>query len=144
MILYLDSSALVKRYVQEYGSDKVNAWIDSAQLLTTGLVTRVEVVAALARLVRMKVFEESAAERILNIFREEWESLLRLPITDTTVTRADRLSWRYGLRGYDAVHLATALIWRETLARPIHLATYDRELWQAAKLAGLLLLPEEI
>ena len=144
MILYLDASALVKRYVQEAGSPEVNVWVDTAQLLTTGLVTRVEVAAVLARLVRMQVFEKRAAERVLNVFREEWESLLRLPITDTTITQADRLAWRYGLRGYDAVHLACALIWRETLARPVHLATYDRELWQAGKLEGLLMLPEEI
>ena len=142
MILYLDASALVKRYIQETGSIAVNEWIDSARLLTTGLVTRVEVAAAIARLVRMKVVEKNEAERIVNIFREEWESLVRLPIMDTTVVRADRLSWQHGLRGYDAVHLASALIWRETLARPVHLATYDRELWQAGKVEGLLMLPE--
>ena len=142
MILYLDASALVKRYVQEAGSVDVNAWIDNAQLLTTGLVTRVEVAAAIARLMRMKVVERNDAERIVNVFREEWESLVRLPIMDTTVARADRLAWQHGLRGYDAIHLASALIWRETLARPVHLATYDRGLWQAGKVEGLLMLPE--
>jgi len=51
--------------------------------------------------------------------------------------RAATLAWERGLRGYDAVHLATALVWRETLGEIVTVATYDRELWRGAQASGL-------
>jgi predicted nucleic acid-binding protein len=49
VILYLDASALVKRYIQEKASQDVNTWIETADMVVTGLLTRVEVAAAIAR-----------------------------------------------------------------------------------------------
>ena len=144
MMLYLDTSALVKHYATEAGSEDVDIWMDTAQILTTTLLTRAEVAASVSRLSRMKLMDDNEAQRVLRIFRDEWESLLRLPITETTVQRADHLACQHGLRGYDAVHLAAALLWPETTKRPITLATYDRALWQAAKAEGLGLLPESL
>jgi hypothetical protein len=46
------------------------------------------------------------------------------------------------MRGYDAVHLAAALIWQEALMLPVTLATYDKELADAGKKSGLKVLPE--
>ena len=43
MILCLDASALVKRYIQEKASQDVNAWIEAADMVVTGLITRIEV-----------------------------------------------------------------------------------------------------
>ena len=53
MNLYLDTSALVKRYVAEQGREDVLDWMDVADVIGTGLVTRVEVAAALSRATRM-------------------------------------------------------------------------------------------
>lgn len=50
MIVYLDASALVKRYVTERGSGQVHSLIESADAMGTGMVTRAEVVAAAALL----------------------------------------------------------------------------------------------
>ena len=58
--------------------------------------------------------------------------------------RAASLAWEYGLRGYDAVHLATALLWQETIGEPVTLATFDRQLWQAGDQAGLTTWPPEL
>jgi predicted nucleic acid-binding protein len=49
MIPYLDASALVKRYVQEPGSEEVSRLIARARVVGTSAITRVEVTAALAR-----------------------------------------------------------------------------------------------
>lgn len=43
MIIYLDSSALFKRYIKETGSDFVENWIANAQILSTSLITRAEI-----------------------------------------------------------------------------------------------------
>jgi len=61
MILYLDASALVKRTIVERESERVNAWIDAAEMVVTGLITRVEVAAAIARASRMKLIHPEEA-----------------------------------------------------------------------------------
>ncbi len=133
MILYLDASALVKRYIQENASQDVNAWIEAADMVVTALITRVEVAAAIARANRMQLITSKEALTTLRQFRLEWESFQRLPITENTVARGDNLAVEYNLRGYDATHLACALIWQETLGMPVTLASFDVQLIEAAR-----------
>ncbi len=54
------------------------------------------------------------------------------------------MAWDYGLRGYDAVHLASALYWQESLRQRVVLATFDRELWRAGEAAGLGVWPSSL
>ena len=133
MILYLDASALVKRYIQEKASRDVNAWIEAADMIVTGLITRVEVAAAIARAGRMKLITPDETLAALRQFRSEWESFQRLPITENTVVRGDALAVEHNLRGYDATHLACAVIWQETLGMPVTLASFDDQLIAAAR-----------
>lgn len=141
MILYLDASALIKRYVAEAGSEEVRRWIAEAAAVGTGIVARAEVSAAIARAVRLKYVSRKGARMALELFRGEWPDLVRLPVAEITVARADELAWEYGLHGYDALHLAMALIWQETVGEALTLATFDRELWQVGKRAGLKVEP---
>jgi len=142
MNLYLDSSALAKRYLVETGSEDVRQWIEGAELTATSLITRAEVTAAITRAVRMGVLEEQSARRMIDEFRTDWVSLNRIPVTETLVARADRLACEFGLRCYDAVHLAATLTWQENLNFPVTLATFDKELADAARQSGLGILPE--
>ena len=132
MILYLDASTLVKRYIQEKASQDVNAWIEAADMVVTGLITRVEVAAAIARAGRIELITPDEALTALRQFRSEWESFHRLPITENTVLRGDALAVEHSLRSYDAIHLAWALIWQETLGMPVTLASFDIQLIEAA------------
>jgi uncharacterized protein len=141
VILYLDASALVKRYIQERYSEQVNAWIDAAEMIVTGLITRVEVSAAIARAGRMNLISSEGALEALRQFRMEWESFQRLPITENTVIRGDFLAYEHDLRGYDATHLACALIWQETLGTPLTIASFDVQLVGAAREVGMAYLP---
>jgi len=142
MILYLDTSALVKRYVMETGSKEVNILIEQAETVGSAMLTRVEMASALAKAVRMNWVEAQDAENAWQDFLAHWQSFARLSVTPVLVERASRLAWEYGLRGYDATHFAAALLWQETLEMPITLATYDRELWLAANKAGMAVWPE--
>lgn len=144
MITYLDASALVKRYVAEAGSVEVGGLIGQAVVVGTAVISRVEVVAALAKAVRMKLVPHNEAASALQVFNAEWVDLVRLQMTETLVIRAVSLAWDYRLRGYDAVHLASALFWQDTLGEPVTLASYDRQLWEAAKTTGLLAWPESL
>ncbi len=142
MIVYIDTSALVKRYIQEANSGDVVKLIDQADLAGSILLTQVEMASAFSKAVRMKWLNLQAAEESWQDFLVHWRSFSRLNITQPLTDRASRLAWDYGLRAYDATHLAAALIWQETIETPVILATYDRELWQAGKKAGLAVWPE--
>jgi len=144
MILYLDSSALVKRYVREAGSDEVAGLVTQAETVGTCLVSRAEVSAALARAARMGFVGRDEAEAALLVFRAEWLRLARIQLTEPLLARADAVAWDYGLRGYDAVHLASTLFWQESLSQQVVLATFDRELWRAGEAAGLSVWPASL
>jgi predicted nucleic acid-binding protein len=143
MIPYLDASALVKRYVQEPGSEEVSQLIARARVVGTSAITRVEVTAALARAARVRALPAAEARAALTAFQGEWESLVRVELTEVLLGRAAQAAWERGLRGYDAVHLASALFWQEMLGESVTLVTYDRELWEAAGHAGLGVFPPE-
>ena len=144
MILYLDASALVKRYVAELGSKEVGNAISNSDLVGTALISRPEVSAALAEAVRVEALTQEEASTCLHVFREEWPDLIRVQVTEMAVTRADTLAWEHGLRGYDAVHLAAASLWQDALGESVTFSTFDRQLWEKAKRVGLSLHPIDL
>jgi predicted nucleic acid-binding protein len=144
MIVYLDASALVKRYVAEAGSAEVVELIGQAEAVGTAVISRAEVAAALAKASRIQVLARDDAVSVLKVFNSDWESLVRLQMTEGLVSRAASLAWDYGLRGYDTVHLASALSWQDMLGAAITVASYDRQLWQAVKANGLTAWPESL
>ncbi len=144
MIVYLDASALIKRYVAEVGSDEVAALIEGASVVGTAIVSRAEVAAALAKASRMQVVARDEAEAALRAFREEWTALVRVQMTEMLAARAASIAWDHGLRGYDAVHLAAASFWQDVLGERVTVATYDRQLWDAARTTGLGAWPERV
>ncbi|MBL7161266.1 MAG: type II toxin-antitoxin system VapC family toxin [Anaerolineales bacterium] len=143
-ITYLDTSALLKRYVEELGSEELKSWWSLMDLFGSALITRAEMAAALAKASRMGWLEAEEAQRAWSMFLEDWESLAVIEITPPLVARAGDLAWSDGLRGYDAVHLAAMLVWQDALGREITLATFDRQLWKAARQRGFRLFPEDL
>jgi len=137
VIVYLDSSALVKCYADESGALDTVDLLDGAEMVATSPMTRVEVASALARAVRDGVLAPKAGREAFEAFRNEWPALIQVPATERVLTRAQDLMWQSALRSYDAVHLASALIWRERVAQDVTLATFDRRLTAAAEAAGL-------
>jgi len=144
MILYLDTSALVKRYIQEASTDEVIALLEGAGSVGSASLTKVEMAAAFEKTVRQGWVKRKIAMQAWQDFLDHWPSFTRLNTSSGTIDRASALAWEYGLRGYDAMHLACALLWKETLETPITMATFDRDLWQASKKAGLAVWPEAL
>ncbi len=137
MIVYVDTSALVKRYVRESGTEDVTALLDRADVVGAVVLANVEMASTLSKAIRQGWVDQDAARSAWQDFIRHWPSFARLLITPSLVEMASRLAWEHGLRGYDAVHLASAIIWQETLDTQVTLATYDRELWLAGQKAGL-------
>jgi predicted nucleic acid-binding protein len=144
MILYLDASALVKRYVTEPGSVDVSEAMSRADAVGTALISRAEVVAALSKAVRQATLTQEEALANIRLFRSEWSILARVQITEIVVARADTFAWEHGLRGYDAVHLAAASWWQNAVGEQVTLSTFDRQLWIAASQVGLALHPADL
>jgi uncharacterized protein len=144
VIAYLDASALVKRYVVERGSRETAALTEEAEMIATSVVSRAEVAAALVKAVRVSVVSHALARTAQRSFAGDWPDLVRVPVTEALVERAEALAWGHGLRGYDAVQLASALAWQESVGVKIVLATFDRQLWEAAANAGIQAWPEKL
>lgn len=114
---YLDTSALVKRYAREQGSAWVRALADpdARHALYTIRLTGPELVAALARKARTGEMTGANASDAIRAFRADWDGRGRtryriLAAGAIATQRAMDLVERHGLRGYDATHLAVALI----------------------------------
>ena len=140
MLLYVDTSALFKRYVEEDESEAVLARIEKAPAVGTALITRVEVSAALAQAVRQQRMGQNEAQEAEREFLDDWDDFTRIRVTEALIARAGQLAWQHNLRGYDAAQLAAALTWRDTTEDTedgIVFACFDNELAQAAAAEGL-------
>lgn len=143
MIVYADTSALVKLFVQEESSDATREMLSGAQVIGTGLLTRAELGAALARGAQRGYLAVEDALEARRRLERVWGSWVHIMMDETVVLRAEAMAWEYALRGYDAVHLASAWVWSEEMGYPVVLATFDRELWQATQAVGLTAWPEQ-
>ncbi len=97
-LLYVDTSALFKRYVEEDDSDAVLERMEEAPVVGTALITRVEVAAALAQAVRHQRMGRNEAQDAQREFLNEWEDFARIGMTDALAARAGDLAWRHDLR----------------------------------------------
>lgn len=146
MVYYFDSSTAVKRYAPEKGSDWVKTIVEPAaeNVIYLGQIGVVEIAAALSKKVRTKELTQENYEAALRLFLADVqnEEYLTASLSDAVVQLAVDLTKRHPLRGYDAVHLATAVSLNAALltAEFPHLAfvTGDRILREAAQSEGLI------
>lgn len=116
---YLDASVLVKRYVDEAGSDWLRATIASAEppLLFTSRLTIVEVISAFSRRAREGSLSAGEFAAASDAFRGDCLNEYQImPPTVAVIDLACALLPRHPLRAYDAIHLATALGAQQFLA----------------------------
>ena len=144
MIAYFDASALVKRYVTEQRSAETIELSAQAEVVATSLVSRAEVAAAFAKATRSSILPSDEARKAQRNFAADWPDYARLPVTESLAARAEALAWDHALRGYDAVQLASALMWQESLGADVIMATFDARLWKAARLEGLNTWPTDL
>ena len=137
MIVYLDTSSLVKLYVEEDESSKVDALVRSSEFTATSLVAYAEARAAFARRFREKAFTPDEHDRIKEFFDKDWSSYLILSVTGNMIRLAGDLAEKHALRGFDSIHLASALTLRQELSSPIIFSCFDDKLQKASKRENL-------
>jgi predicted nucleic acid-binding protein len=137
MVLYLDTSSLVKLYVEEQDSSKVEEWVKSSRVTATSLIAYAEARAAFARRFREKAFSSREYGRLISFFNEDWDNYLIVRVTKELVRLAGDSTEKHALRGFDAIHLSSAVTLLRELSAPIVFSTSDKKLQKASQLEGL-------
>lgn len=136
MILFLDTSALVKLYIAEPGSERMRQTASRGEPVAASDLAFAEIHATFARRGREKLLRAAELEEIRAAFAEDWERLTQVPLGATVLKIVPRLCQLHPLRGADAVHLASALLLHEEGLEVIF-ACSDHRLLEAAAAEGL-------
>ena len=141
--VYLDTSTLIKRYIDEEGTERIlELTEDTAAVQVIILdITPLEARSALRRRQREGDISEADASGILNqIETDVSSSFLVQPSTSAVIEDGARLIDRHALRAYDALQLAGCLVTREQVPGPLTFVCADVRLCAAATQEGLAVL----
>ncbi len=142
-LYYLDTSALVKRYIAEPGSRWVqDLYLQPDNLVITSLLTLAEAAAAFGRKWRLGDIDRVTYQQILDRLRSEfYRSHVVLTVDEAMVDLAVALTGQHPLRGYDALHLAAAMSMVRQMPMsylvPVTFVSADQTLLAAAAAEGL-------
>jgi len=136
LTIYIDTSAFLKLYVTEVGSVTVQGWRAAASHLGSSALAYVEARAALARRRRARSLSPSEHRAVVQDLDVDWQHYLSIQPGAAVLSEAVQLVDKHGLRGYDAIHLASAIFLRRRLEETIAFASWDDELDAAAGREG--------
>jgi len=105
--LYLDTSHLIKLYIDEAGSAAVQALVDRSAVVVTSVLAYAEARATFARRRRERLMTAEEARAATGQLDADWPRFLVIPVDDAIGRSAGRLAEVHRLRGADAVHLAS-------------------------------------
>lgn len=132
MMLFLDSSAAVKLYITEPGSELVREQTEAAGQVFVAMVTYAEVRAAFAGLRRLQRLGIAAYRQTKLAWERDWTRFLRLPLSEAVCREAGQMAEDYGLRGYGSVQLAAFASLVRNAAAEVQFCSFDSELSAAA------------
>ncbi len=140
MILYLDTSSIVKLYIEEAGTEAVRRWAGEAEVLATCRIAYPELISALNRRLRGGDISRKEFRLLIDGFLKDWADFA---IIDFDEIEAGRLAEKYGLRGFDAIHLSALKLLKD---RDNHISlafsSFDKELNRAAASDGFTVLTQ--
>jgi predicted nucleic acid-binding protein len=142
-LYFLDTSVLVKLYVQEPGTDRLLHLLgnNSDKRVAVLSLSMVEARSAIRRRQRAGDIDQDAADFVIDLLRKHMESrFLRQPVNDTLIDYALDAVDRYALRAYDAMQLAGCLVLSAMERRAWTFVCSDRQLVEAARSADLSVL----
>jgi predicted nucleic acid-binding protein len=140
MILYLDTSSLVKLYVAEIGSDRIKSISEQAAVISTSKIAYPEARAAFALKQKEGAFPLKSLRKIVEELNRDWECYFAIEITDGLIRLAGDLAEKYLLRGFDSIHLASAIHLKDKTRSETYFSSADRRLNESAGTEGLILL----
>lgn len=136
-MLYLDTSALVKLYLEEDGRSAVTAAVSREAIVATQELAYIETHAAFARAEREGRLTHADLDRLRGEFERDWPSYFVIKVTQPLLEQAVKLVDSFALRAYDAVHLAAAHTLSREAGEAVSFACFDRRLNRAAEVLGM-------
>jgi hypothetical protein len=113
-VRYFDTSALVKQYLEEVGSNAVLQLLKTGEKVFTTSLTYAETHAAFSRRTREGRLTREITRRLAQRFDRDWDSYEIVILSESVLRLARRVLYRYPLRSADAIHLASALLLAQT------------------------------
>jgi predicted nucleic acid-binding protein len=135
--LYLDTSALVKLYVEEAGSPAVRERSGHAESIATSRIAYAEARSALARKFREHGLSRSGHRSVVEDLNRDWEDYFIIDVSEGLIKAAGNLAEKHAIRGADAVHLASALTLARQAKETVTFFCYDDRLGAAGRKEGL-------
>lgn len=129
---YVDSSALLKRYVDEHDSGTAERLLASDSVLVTSWLTLIEVRRNLARLLSGTALRDARSQFIADL-----DAFALISIDETVCRAAAEIGEQLAVRSLDAIHLASA---RRLLIPSLPFVTFDLRQAQAARSLGFTVL----
>ena len=137
MILYCDTSALLKLYIVESESDALKVLVQEAEAVAVCRIAWAGAHAALSRRAREVPEDNSLIEQAKAAIAYDWPHFVVLEIDQPLVELAGEYADTFALRGYDSIQLAAAFEAGRISQTPIFFACLDTRLNKAAKLLGM-------
>jgi len=138
VIAYFDSSSIVKWFFDEPNSDLARGMRDKACLVFTSIVSYPGVMSAPYRAMREGRCSTSDMELVREEFLRIWPGFHWVQVSERLIQQAGQLIFKYGLKGYDSVHPASALVLKEEADEVgLFFSCFDRNLNRAAFEEGL-------
>lgn len=132
-MIFVDTSALAKRYIEEPGSEKVRLLMEEAEGIAVSRLAYAETLSALLRRRKAIRLSDADFDRLLQDFRAEWEDFIVVEMNHDTLQFVDAVIEKHALRGADSIHLSTALCLRNAAKEEITFIASDAELLAAAQ-----------
>jgi predicted nucleic acid-binding protein len=130
---YWDTSALVKQFIEEVGTEEVLVLRADTPPHATATIAYTETFSAFRRRVRETVLKESQYHEVVRRFLQEWPAYVRINLDESILVRSRALLERHPLRTLDAIHLASAIQLQNHLDEPSVLISADSQLLKAGR-----------
>jgi len=144
MILYLDTSALLKKYFKESGSaDVISLWKRTTAIVTSTVAYAEALASVYKKRRESRDIDEGLFQTVLLSFQKDWRSFIHVDVNEDLNETIDKLVSTHPLRGFDAIHLASALMVYERIQESFLFVCFDRRLLEAAQKEGLKSFPAD-
>ena len=136
-MIYFDSSALVKRYLKEVGSETVNAILLSEKTIATSKLAYPEILSAFMRKHRAGELSQKPLRSVIDQFESDWAYFFVIEFHGDLLAGIKALIEKYPLKGADSVHLSSALWLKQNTREDVQFVASDLMLLKIAESENL-------
>jgi len=137
VIVFCDTSALMKLYAAEAHSQWTRVQVTRASHCVVSQIAWVEMCAAFGLKARTHQVSAAECKKALKRLHAEWPALARMGLDAPLLAQAGELALQWGLRAYDSVQLASAAQAHAQLGAQMVFLCFDKKLQWAAQKMGL-------